>query len=92
MPAPLSAAIDGLPTVSAVPMLFINGAADPKDPPANVAGAARVYPHSLAITVPDYNVDPSCRADLFAAFIDQADTTGLPSECLQFQVPPFDVN
>jgi hypothetical protein len=78
-------------------MLFINGAADPKDPPANVAGAARVYPNSVAITVPDqahdYNVDPSCRAELFAAFIDRADTTGLPFECLRFQaVPPFDVS
>jgi hypothetical protein len=46
-------------------MLFINGAADPKDPPANVAGAARAYPNSLALTVPnqahDYHVAPTCR-------------------------------
>jgi pimeloyl-ACP methyl ester carboxylesterase len=96
MPAPPSSALHGPPTRSGVPMLFINGAADPKDPPVNVSGAARVYSHSLTLTVPnqahDYNVDPSCRAVLFAAFIGTADTTGLPSGCLQYQsAPPFDL-
>jgi pimeloyl-ACP methyl ester carboxylesterase len=96
MPAPPPTAVHGPPTVSDVPMLFINGAADPKDPPTNVAGAGRVYSRSLALTVPnqahDYNVDPSCRAELFDALIRMADTTGLPSECLRYQpAPPFDL-
>ena len=34
---------------SPVPVLLINGAADPKDPPANVAGAGRIDPRSLAL-------------------------------------------
>lgn len=96
MPAPQPAAIHGPLTASAVPMLIINGAADPKDPPANVAGAGRAYPHSLVLTVPnqahDYNVDPSCRAGLFAAFIERGAATDLPSQCLREQpAPPFDL-
>jgi hypothetical protein len=96
VPTPEPAALHGPPTTSPVPVLLINGAADPKDPPANIAGAGRIYPRSLALTVPnqahDYNVDPTCRAGLFAAFIERADTTGLPVECLEDQqVPPFDL-
>lgn len=96
MPAPPRGAIHGPLTTSTVPVLLINGAADPKDPPANVAGARRAYPNGLALTVPnqahDYSVDVGCRAVLFAAFIDRADSTGLPSECLQYQpAPSFDL-
>jgi pimeloyl-ACP methyl ester carboxylesterase len=96
LPAPQPAAIHGPLTTSTVPMLLINGAADPKDPPANVADASRAYPNSLAITVPnqahDYHEYPSCRAGLFAAFIERAATTGLPSQCLQQRpAPPFDL-
>ena len=96
MPSPQPAAIHGPPTTSPVPMLFINGAADPKDPPANVAEARRVYPNSLAVTVPDqahdYHVDPSCRVGVFAAFIDKAGTAELPTQCLLEQpAPAFDL-
>jgi pimeloyl-ACP methyl ester carboxylesterase len=96
LPAPPPAAIHAPLGTSPVPMLLINGAADPKDPPANVAGASRVYPNSLALTVPnqahDYHEYPACRAALFAAFIDSAATTGLPTQCLlQRPAPAFDL-
>jgi pimeloyl-ACP methyl ester carboxylesterase len=96
MPAPSPGMIHDPARTSHVPMLFINGAADPKDPPVNVADAPRVYPHSRTLTVPDqahdYNVDPTCRAGLFAAFIASASTSDLPSQCLRAQrAPPFDL-
>jgi pimeloyl-ACP methyl ester carboxylesterase len=96
MPAPPPAAIHGPLGTSPIPVLFINGAADPKDPPENVAGARRAYPNGLALTVPnqahDYNVDPTRRAVLFAAFVETASAGDLPSACLRDQwVPPFDL-
>jgi len=96
MPAPSPGTIHRPPTTESVPMLFVNGNADPKDPPTNVAGASRVYPDSLTLTVPnqahDYNLDPTCRAALFGAFIRTASTRNLPSQCLQEQsAPPFDL-
>jgi pimeloyl-ACP methyl ester carboxylesterase len=96
VPAPPPGAIHGPLSPSPVPMLLINGAADPKDPPVNVADASLAYPNSLALTVPtqahDYHEDPSCRDGLFAAFIERAATTGLPAQCLmQRPAPPFDI-
>jgi pimeloyl-ACP methyl ester carboxylesterase len=96
MPAPSAGMVHHTATTESVPMLFINGNADPKDLPVNVATAPRVNPHSLTITVRDeahdYNVDASCRAGLFAAFIRTASTGDLPSQCLQEQwVPAFDL-
>ena len=35
-----------------VPVVFVNGAADPVDPPANVAAAPRTMPNALLVTVP----------------------------------------
>ena len=37
---------------SAVPVVFLNGAADLADPPANVAGAAATMPNALLVSVP----------------------------------------
>jgi pimeloyl-ACP methyl ester carboxylesterase len=37
---------------SNVPVVFVNGAADPVDPPANVAAAPRTMPHALLVTIP----------------------------------------
>jgi pimeloyl-ACP methyl ester carboxylesterase len=37
---------------STVPVLFVNGTADPADPPANVAAAPRTMPNALLVTVP----------------------------------------
>src|SRR6516165_4860714 len=37
---------------STVPIVFVNGTADPTDPPANVAAAPRTMPSALLVTVP----------------------------------------
>jgi pimeloyl-ACP methyl ester carboxylesterase len=37
---------------SNVPIVFVNGAADPVDPPANVAAAPRTMPSALLVTIP----------------------------------------
>jgi len=38
---------------STVPVVFLNGADDPVDPPATVAGATATMPNALLVTVPD---------------------------------------
>jgi pimeloyl-ACP methyl ester carboxylesterase len=37
---------------STVPVVFVNGAADPADPPANVAAAPHTMPNALLVTIP----------------------------------------
>jgi pimeloyl-ACP methyl ester carboxylesterase len=37
---------------SNVPVVFVNGTADPADPPANVAAAPRTMPNALLVTIP----------------------------------------
>lgn len=37
---------------AATPVLFVQGGADPQDPPENVAGARRYFPNSTTVTVP----------------------------------------
>ena len=37
---------------SSAPVLFLNGAADPNDPPANVAAAPQTMPNALLVSVP----------------------------------------
>ena len=61
---------------SAVPVVFLNGAADTADPPANVAAAARTMPHALLVSVPrtahwvlNWTADPGCLLANTAVFI-----------------------
>jgi pimeloyl-ACP methyl ester carboxylesterase len=48
------------PPTSDVHVLTLNGEADPQDPPANMAGAAAVWPNSLTLIVPaqGHDIDP----------------------------------
>jgi pimeloyl-ACP methyl ester carboxylesterase len=57
---------------SNVPVVFVNGTADPADPPANVAAAPRTMPNALLVTVPggSHEVAPTgCIPARSAAFI-----------------------
>jgi pimeloyl-ACP methyl ester carboxylesterase len=57
---------------SNVPVVFVNGTADPADPPANVAAAPRTMPNALLVTVPggSHQVAPTgCIPALSTAFI-----------------------
>lgn len=54
------------------PMVFLNGSADPADPPANVAAASATMPRALAVTVPGGRhgvVTLGCLLDETTAFL-----------------------
>lgn len=95
MPAPAPAAVYAPPTVVRVPLLMVNGTADPQDPPENVADAGRTYPVSLALTVAGqgHSIPATpCLISIVTAFIDSASPHGLPTDCLlAWQPPAFDV-
>jgi pimeloyl-ACP methyl ester carboxylesterase len=92
-----TAATAATPPTSDVPVLALNGEEDPQDPPANMAGAATVWPNSLALTVPGqgHDIDPTsagCLIPLLQSFIDQGGVTGLDTACLAQLAPtPFDL-
>ena len=57
---------------SNVPIVFVNGTADPTDPPANVAAAPATMPNALLVSVPggSHEVGPTgCIPAQSAAFI-----------------------
>jgi hypothetical protein len=93
MPRPQAAALYGAVTGSAVPVLLVNGEADPQDPPESVAGAKQRYPNSLTLVAPGqahgYTGIP-CRASIMADFIARGSVAGLQTECLkQVELPAF---
>jgi len=49
---------------STVPVVFINGTADPTDPPANVAAAPRTMPNALLVPAPGGTHNPASAACL----------------------------
>jgi pimeloyl-ACP methyl ester carboxylesterase len=58
-----------------VPVLFLNGTADPADPPENVAAAAGLMPHATLITVPGGGhgvLSDWCLLRLMQLFVDDA--------------------
>ncbi len=85
--------------VSQVPVLLFNGALDPLDPPANVAGSQEIWPNSLALTLPfrghsisDFTT-AACILRLTGKFIEAASVQDLPTECLEDIKPiPFDTS
>jgi pimeloyl-ACP methyl ester carboxylesterase len=61
---------------STVPAVFLNGTADPADPPANVAGATATMPNALLVAVPgiahftlSWNPQPECLLAAATAFL-----------------------
>jgi pimeloyl-ACP methyl ester carboxylesterase len=61
---------------STVPVVFLNGTADPVDPPANVAGATATMPNALLVAVPgiahftlNWNPSPGCLVAASNAFL-----------------------
>jgi pimeloyl-ACP methyl ester carboxylesterase len=61
---------------SDVPIVFLNGTADPGDPPSSVAGATATMPNALLVSVPgvahwtlNWSPDPVCLLAATAAFI-----------------------
>ena len=57
---------------SNVPVVFVNGTADPADPPANVAAAPATMPNALLVSIPSGSHDVAatgCIPALSTAFI-----------------------
>ena len=91
VPQPPPAALYTPPVPVDVPVLLLNGDADPQDPPDNVAGAQRLFPDSLALTVPyegHHYAGTPCQAGIFQAFLQHAATGDVDAGCLQESKPP----
>ena len=83
-------------TVSRVPVLAFNGAADPVEQPRNMAGAQQFWPDSRHIALPGqgHNTNSSwgdCASPLTQVFIEQASVAHLDTSCLATIAPPFDL-
>jgi pimeloyl-ACP methyl ester carboxylesterase len=96
MPANGAAARYGPPNPSNVPVLMINGTADPQDPPANMSGAQNIWPNSRLLIEPgqsheiDYGAWSQCDAGLIQAFVEHANAKQLNASCLtQVALPSF---
>ncbi len=78
---------------SDVPVLFLAGADDPLDPPANVARRLEALPNSRLVVVPGVGhgvVEYGCLPLVAARFVEQGDARGLDAGCLRsFRPPPF---
>jgi pimeloyl-ACP methyl ester carboxylesterase len=79
---------------SQVPLLMFNGTLDPLDPPANVEGAADLFPNSLALALPYQAHQQSnmtailCYFSILNDFIQNGSAEGLNVSCLQNIQPP----
>ncbi|HZC71249.1 MAG TPA: alpha/beta hydrolase [Jatrophihabitans sp.] len=76
-----------------VPVLALNGEADPQDPPANMTGAAALWPNSLELAVPGqaHDLDPNsaaCVTSIMTSFIDRGAPDDLDTTCLSTLGPP----
>lgn len=75
-------------------VLFLNGTADPADPPENVASAKATMPNSLSVAIEGAGhgiIDLGCVPAMAAAFYSLGSTKGLPLACAKFlTLPPFD--
>jgi len=96
IPAPGAAASYGPPKPSNVPVLMINGTADPQDPPANMSGARDIWPNSRLLAEPgqsheiDFGAWTQCDAGLIQAFVEHANARQLNASCLtQVALPSF---
>jgi pimeloyl-ACP methyl ester carboxylesterase len=84
-------------TLSRVPVLSLNGDADPTDQPRNMAGMQKFWPGSREIALPGqgHYVTPAtwpCMGALTQAFIEQASAAHLDTSCLAATpAPAFDL-
>jgi pimeloyl-ACP methyl ester carboxylesterase len=87
---------DGVRAKSDVPVLILNGDADPQDPPSNVANAQVELPNSLSIVVPGHGhgvIQYGCLPQVAGAFVDAGTAVGLDTACVEdVPLPRFDVS
>ncbi|MBL8063191.1 MAG: alpha/beta fold hydrolase [Anaerolineales bacterium] len=96
IPAPEKQALYATPQVTNVPVLVLNAAEDPQNPPANVADAVRLYPNSLVLIEPyraHFRTDWACSGDILTEFIGVGDVKAVKVDCIEKIAPaPFDVS
>lgn len=77
------------------PVLFLNGTADPADPPENVASAKTTMPNSLSLAIEGAGhgiIDLGCVPTMAAAFYSLGSTRSLPLACAKsVTLPRFDL-
>ncbi len=76
---------------SAVPVLVLAGGADPKDPPANVAGIGGAMPNAKVVTVPGgaHGVEQlGCLPNVVRDFVDAGTARGLDTSCVSLTPYP----
>jgi len=85
-------------TLSTVPVLAFNGAADPVEQPRNWAGARKLFPDSREYALPGQGHDVNsaswmaCAGPLTQTFIEQASAAHLDTSCLaSVPTPPFEL-
>ena len=85
-------------TVSTVPVLAFNGAADPIEQPRNWAGAQQLFPDSREFALPGQGHDvnsaswAACAGPLTQTFIEHASVARLDTSCLaSVPAPPFEL-
>ena len=84
---------------SRVPVLIVNGAVDPIDPPDNMTGASALWPNSRVVVLPFQGHAISdrtavvCLWSIMDEFIQSGSVNGLHTDCLQnITAPPFEIN
>ncbi len=91
LPVPNLSADDALAVKSSVPVLLLNGSADPQDPPSNVTDARRDFPNSLTVVAPDQGHTVGhlgCLPGVVAAFIAAGNVWHLSTSCVRSMSPP----
>ncbi len=79
---------------SKVPVLYFNGSLDPIDPPENVEGASKLFPNSLAVTLPYQAHQQSnttviyCMWSIMNDFVQSGSVEGLDTSCMDNIRPP----
>ena len=74
-----------------VPVLVLNAAEDPQNPPENVAQTADVYPNSKVLFEPyrgHYTINWSCLAKVYTEFVELGNVSDLKADCLS-KVRPY---
>jgi len=74
---------------SHVPVLFLSGADDPADPPANIADARREMPNSRTVVFPSSGhgqLGTLCAQNLIADVIDRGTVAGIDASCARTAV------
>ncbi|HVS84612.1 MAG TPA: alpha/beta fold hydrolase [Gaiellaceae bacterium] len=80
-----------MPSSTRVPVLALEGGADPQDPASNLPGLKRHFPDSRTIVLPWFGhhfSNSGCIATLITDFVERGTTRGLDTMCVGGLIPP----